>query len=377
MMHTKLPPIFVLTLGFVLCASIVLSAEKKPYGLLEDGRTVDLYTLKNQQGMEARIITYGAILVSLEVPDRNGKLDDIILGWDTLDDYVKHKNSGGSIAGRHAGYIANGRYTWDGVEYQLSTNARGGHVHGGINGFATRLWTARDTSDGNVQRVELTYFSPDGEEGYPGNLSTTVTYTLTDQNEFRMDFHATTDKDTVVNLMNHAYMNLSGEGNGKILGHVLQVNADQYGLLDANRLTSGELRSVTGTPFDFRQPAVVGDRLAMKDDQLALARGFDHNFVVRGGGGKLVPAARMSDPKSGRVMEVLTTQPAVLFYTGQKLSGNSVGKGGKNYPPLSAFALEVQAMPDAPNKTHLPSTILRVGERYQQTTIFRFSVDSK
>jgi aldose 1-epimerase len=375
LIRLKIPSIFVF--AFVLMGCYVLAAEKQPYGVLDDGRSVDIYTLKNQQGMEATIINYGAILVSMKVPDRNGKLDDIVLGWDTLDEYVKHRNQGGSIAGRHAGYITDGRYTLDGVVHQLSTNAKGKHVHGGVNGFATKLWKARDTSDENVHRVELTYLSPDGEEGYPGNLSTTVTYSLNEQNEFQMDFHATTDKDTVVNLMNHAYMNLAGEGNGDILGQVLQVNADQYGLLDENRLTSGELRSVTGTPFDFRQPAVVGDRLAMDNEQLRLARGFDHNFVVRGGGGKLVPAARVSHPQSGRVMEILTTQPAVLFYTGQKLSANSVGKGGKSYPPYSAFALEVQAMPDAPNKPDLPSTFLRVNERYQQTTIFRFSIAAR
>jgi aldose 1-epimerase len=375
LIRLKIHSIFFHVFSFVLMACYILGVEKQPYGALTDGRSVELFILKNQQGMEATIITYGAILVSLKVPDRNGKLDDIVLGWDTLDDYVKHRNQGGSIAGRHAGYIANGRYKWDGVEYQLSTNSKGMHVHGGSDGFATKLWKGRVTSDGNVQRVELTYLSPDGEAGYPGNLSTTVTYSLTDQNEFQMDFRATTDKDTVVNLMNHAYMNLAGEGNGKILGHVLQVNADQYGLLDENRLTSGELQSVDGTPFDFRKPAVVGDRLTMINDQLTLARGFDHNFVVRGGGGKLVPAASVSHPQSGRVMEILTTQPAVLFYTGQKLSANSVGKGGKHYPAYSAFALEVQAMPDAPNKPHLPSIILRTGERYQQTTIFRFSVE--
>lgn len=205
-------------------------------------------------------------------------------------------------------------------------------MHGGTNGFATKLWKARDTSEENVQRVELTYVSPDGEEGYPGNPTTTVTYSLTDQNEFHMDFHATTDKDTVVNLMNHTYMNLSGEGNGTIHGHRLQVNADEYGLLDADRLTSGALRSVTGTPFDFRELAIVGDRLAMDNDQLKLARGFDHNFLVRGGDGTLVPAARLYEPQSGRVMDVLTTQTAILFYTGQKLREEF---GGGECNPLS------------------------------------------
>jgi len=364
-----------LSSAVIFVASLGFAAEKKSYGTLTDGRAVDMYTLENKNGLKATVITYGAILVSLEVPDRNGELADIVLGWDTLEEYVQRKNQGGSIAGRHAGYIADGRFTLNGVDYQLATNSRGMHVHGGSGGLATRLWTARDTSNENVQRVELNYLSPDGEEGYPGNMNTTVVYSLNDQNEFRMDFYATTDKDTVVNLMNHAYMNLAGEGNGKILGHKLQINADQYGLLDENNLASGELRSVEGTPFDFRQAAVVGERLAMNDDQLILAKGFDHNFVVRGGGGKLVPAARVSEPKSGRIMDVITTQPAVLFYVGQKMNDKSTGKGGKIHPKNSAFALEVQAMPDAPNKPHLPSTILRVGDRYEQTTIFRFSVE--
>ncbi len=357
-----------------LVASTVSGADKSSYGILSDGRSVERYTLVNKEGMEATIITYGAILVSLKVPDLTGKLDDIVLGWDTLEEYVERRNQGGSIAGRHAGYITDGRFTLNGTVHQLSTNSRGQHVHGGSNGFATKLWTARDRSEEGIQRVELTYFSPDGEAGYPGNLTTTVTYALTDENEFHMDFHAVSDKDTVVNLMNHAYMNLAGEGSGSIHGHGLQINSDEYGLLDDNRMTSGELRSVTGTPFDFREPAIVGDRLAIDDDQLKLAKGFDHNFVVRGGGGKLVPAARVFHPKSGRVMNVITTQPAVLFYTGQKLGGNLIGKGGKKYNQYSAFALEVQAMPDAPNKPHLPSTILRAGETYEHKTIFRFSV---
>lgn len=370
----RLKTLILVTSGLTLVTSILSGSEKSSYGVLADGRSVDQYTLANKQGMEVKIITYGAILVSLKVPDRTGKTDDIILGWDSLAEYVRHRNQGGSIAGRHAGYIDKGRYTLDQTVYQLSTNAKGQHVHGGVNGFATKLWEARDTSRGNVQRVELTYISPDGEEGYPGNLTTTVTYALTDQNEFQMDFHATTDKDTVVNLMNHAYMNLAGEGNGTIHGHRLKVNADEYSLLGADRLTSGELKKVAGTPFDFRKLAIVGDRLAMDNDQLKLARGFDHNFLVRGGGGTLVPAARVYEPRSGRVMDVLTTQTAVLFYTGQKLGGTSAGKRGKKYPAYSAFALEVQAMPDAPNKPHLPSTILRAGERYQQSTIFQFSV---
>jgi aldose 1-epimerase len=346
-------------------SSSATAADKRPFGVLADGRQVDLYTLTNKHGMVATVMNYGAALVSLKVPDRDGKLDDVVVGWDNLNQYVKNKNAGGTIDGRHAGYISKASYTLDGVEVKLSKNAGQNHIHGGFNGFATKYWTARDASDKKAQRVEFTYFSPDGEEGYPGNLTTKVTYTVTDKNELEMNFDATTDKDTVVNLMNHAYLNLTGVGKGTIMDNVLQINADQYGLLDASHNTSGELRSVEGTPFDFRKPAVVGERMKQDDEQIKLAKGFDHNFVIKGGGkGKIVPAARLYDPQSGRVMEVLTTQTVLLFYSGQK-SGT----------PGSLFSMEVQHMPDAPNKPNLPTTILRAGKHYHETTILRFSVE--
>jgi aldose 1-epimerase len=359
--------------GWIGAVTPGLAAERALFGKTADGQPVYIYTLTNSHGMQARIAEYGAILVSLRVPDRNGRLDDIVLGFDSLDGYLQHPRFGGAVVGRHAGRISNASLTLDGIEYRLAPNEGQDSVHGGAHGFDTKLWQSRDVSDRRAQQVEFTYFSADGEEGFPGNLTATVVYSLTDKNELRMEFSAKSDKTTVVNLMNHAYLNLEGEGRGDIRGHVLTIFADKYSPLDAKNVTTGELRDVQGTPFDFRRPTAVGARIEQDDEQLRIGKGYDHHFVLNNGG-KAHPAlaARVYEPNSGRVMTVLTTETSALFYSGQKLKG-ILGKGGKAYGRSTAFSLEVQHMPDAPTKPWLPTTILKAGDRYHQETILHFS----
>jgi aldose 1-epimerase len=268
-------------LGLCLIAAPAVGADKAVFGTTAGGEEIFIYTLtNNNSGMEARVSNYGAILVSLKVPDRDGALGDILLGFNTLDEYLKHRRFGGTIAGRHAGRLSGGRITLNGVEYELTHNEGQDNVHGGANDFDTRVWQSRDVSSADEQRVELTYLSKDGEEGFPGNLQATVVYSLTDRNELRLDFSATTDKDTVVNLMNHPYLNLAGEGEGDILGHVLTIHADEYSPLDSNRVTTGKLESVKGTPFDLRKPAAIGSRINQDHEQLRFGRGFDHHFIL-------------------------------------------------------------------------------------------------
>lgn len=343
------------------------------FGTTPDGRRVSLYTLTNSHGMRAKVADYGAMLVGLWAPDRNGRLDDIVLGFDTLDGYLQHPRFGGAIVGRHAGRISNAKFTVDGVEHQLSQNEGQDNVHGGARGFDTRVWRSRDISDADCQRVEFTYVSPDGEEGFPGTLETSVVYSLTENNELQLELSAISDKTTVVNLMNHAYLNLAGEGRGEVLGHVVTIQADKYSPLDPNRATTGELVDVQDTPFDFRTPAAIGSRIEQDHEQFRIAKGYDHHYVFGDGGGDISFAARVWEPESGRVMEVFTTETSALFYTGQKLNGTVLGKGGKPYQRSTAFALEVQHMPDAPNKPWLPSTVLPANARYSQTTVFRLS----
>ncbi|HWI84962.1 MAG TPA: aldose epimerase family protein [Sphingomonas sp.] len=355
------------------CATPGLCAQKKLFGTMPDGQRVYIYTLTNGHGLEVRISEFGAAIVSLRVPDRNGKSDDIVEGFDTFDEYLKHPRAGAVVVGRHGGRLSNGRITLDGVGYQLSQNEGPDNVHGGAHGFDTKLWRSRDLSSGKSQRVELTYISPDGEEGFPGMLRTTVIYSLNAHNELSMEFAAVSDRKTVVNLMNHGYFNLAGDGQGDVLGHVLTIVADKYSPLDARRATTGELRDVAGTPFDFRKPTAIGARIDEDDEQLRIGRGYDHHFALRdGGGARPALAARVYEPTSGRVMEVLTTETSVLLYSGQKLNG-MIGKGGRSYGRSSAFALELQHIPDAPSKPWLPSTVLPAGVRYHQLTIFRFS----
>ena len=285
---------------------------------------MDLFTLKNAKGMEVVITNYGAIVVSLKTPDRNGKMADVVLGFDSLDGYLGDNPYFGAIVGRYGNRIAKGRFTLNGKQYQLATNNGPNALHGGIKGFNKVVWQAQPVGESGVK---LTYVSQDGEEGYPGTLTATVEYTLTDANELKISYLATTDKDTVLNLTNHSYFNLAGEGTGDILGHVLQIFADRFTPVDATLIPTGELKPVAGTPFDFRQPHAIGERINATDEQIKLGGGYDHNFVLNGTIGTLHPAARVSEPTSGRVMEVLTTQPGVQFYSGNFLDGSIKGKG--------------------------------------------------
>jgi aldose 1-epimerase len=298
----------------------------------------------------------------------------VVLGFDSIDGYLMRTSYFGVLVGRYGNRIAKGRFTLNGVEYKLATNNGENSLHGGVKGFNKAVWKVRDVSDGQSPRLELTYLSKDGEEGYPGNLSVTVVYTLTDSNELRIDYSATTDKDTVVNLTNHSYFNLAGQGEGDILGHELTLFAGKFTPSDKVLIPTGELRSVEGTPFDFRKPVAIGARIGQNDEQLKFGGGYDHNFVLSSGGGALALAARVYEPKTGRVMEVLTTEPGIQFYTGNFLDGTLSGKGGKAYAKRSGFCLETQHFPDSPNHPQFPSTVLRTGGRYQTTTVYRFSV---
>lgn len=350
----------------------ISSVKKEEFGKA-DGQSVALYTLTNRNGAEARITTYGGIVVSLKVPDRNGKMDDIVLGYDTLDDYLKGNSAYfGALIGRYGNRIGKGRFTLDGTEYKLAVNNGENHLHGGIKGFDKIVWTATTPPSKNGASLTLTYLSRDGEEGYPGNLTVTVIYTLTDNNELKIEYSATTDKDTVVNLTHHSYFNLAGQGHGDILSHQLMINADRFTPVDSGLIPTGELRAVKGTPFDFSQPAAIGSRINDADEQLKFGKGYDHNFVLNGKMGTLRQAARVFEQTTGRVMEVWTTEPGLQFYTGNFLDGKP-GKGGKPYEFRNGFCLETQHYPDSPNKPAFPTTVLKRGGKYQTTTIYKFT----
>jgi len=340
---------------------------------LVNAQKIDVYTLKNQHGMEVKIINFGGTVTSIRVPDRSGKFADVVLGFNNPDDYLKPHPSFGTAVGRFANRIAKGRFTLNGVEYKLAVNNGENHLHGGIKGFDDVFWTAEEINTPAGPAVRLTYLSKDGEEGYPGNLNVTMTYTLTNKNELRIDYSATTDKDTVVNLTHHSYFNLGGEGNGDILNHRLKLNADSFTPTDAGSIPTGELRSVRGTPFDFLTPHAIGERINRDDEQLKFGNGYDHNFVVNGRMGALRQAAVVTDPGSGRVMEVWTTEPGVQLYTGNFLDGTLVGKSGKAYQRRYGFCLETQHYPDSPNKPNFPTTTLKKGATFKSTTIYRFS----
>jgi aldose 1-epimerase len=347
--------------------------KRESFGQTRDGEAVDIYTLKNRRGAEARITTYGGAVVSLKVPDRAGKFDDVVLGFDDIEGYLKTTTYIGSLVGRYANRIARGRFTLNGTEYKLATNNGENHLHGGVRGFDKVVWKARPVAARGGQALELTYLSKDGEEGYPGNLNVRVVYTLTNANELKIDYHATTDKDTVVNLTQHNYYNLAGQGNGDILGHQLMINASRFTPTDAGAIPTGELRPVRGTPFDFTRPTAIGARIEQDEEQLKLGKGYDHNFVINGRNGVLRLAARVSEPTTGRVMEVWTTEPGMQLYTGNYLDGTDIGKGGKPYRHRYGFCLETQHYPDSPNRPAFPSTVLRKGGRFRSTTVYKFS----
>jgi aldose 1-epimerase len=342
-------------------------------GKLPDGMSVEIYTLKNDK-IEVQVMTYGADVISLKVPDRTGKVQDVVLGFDDPAGYYENAHSKGAaffgpIVGRYANRIAHARFSLDGKEYGLTRNNGDNTLHGGPGGFHNRNWTGKVIPDG----VELKYLSRDGEEGYPGNLSVTVRYTL-NGSDLKIDYLATTDKPTVLNLTNHSYFNLSGQGQGTILAEQLKLNASRFTPVDSGLIPTGELKSVAGTPFDFRKPHSIGERINADDDQIRLGHGYDHNFVIDGGGKGLVEAAEVYDPASGRVLTVLTTEPGVQLYTSNFLDGSIKGKGGVAYPRNAALCLETQHFPDSPNHPAFPTTVLKPGGEFHSTTIFRFSV---
>lgn len=345
--------------------------RKTPFGKL-DGQPVDLYTLTNTSGMEVAISNYGGIIVSIKVPDRNGKLLDIVLGFDTLDGYLQKHPYFGATIGRYANRIHFGRVVLDGVEYSLTRNENENHLHGGLRGFDKVLWNASITSGSKEPALMLQYLSKDGEEGYPGNLHVTVTFALTEANELKIDYRATTDKPTIVNLTNHSYFNLAGAGNGDVLGHLLMIDADRIAPVIEGHIPTGDLRPVHGTPFDFTKPVVIGQRIDADDELLKLSAGYGVNYVFNKPIGKLARAARVVEPASGRVMEIFTTEPALQLYTANRLDGRMVGKDGKAYKCRYGLCLEPQHLPDSPNQPQFPSTVLRPGQLYHNTTIYKF-----
>ncbi|MEM7034176.1 MAG: aldose epimerase family protein [Chloroflexota bacterium] len=347
-----------------------MTIEKEAFGHLPDGTFVDLFTLTNTQGVQVKITNYGCIIQAILVPDRTGNVADIALGFDTLAEYVADNPFFGCVAGRYANRIANGQFTLDGVLYNLAQNDGQNHLHGGDIGFDKVVWNA-EIGGGDTPSLRLTHISADGEEGYPGKLSVVVSYTLTDDNELRIDYEATTDKTTVINLTNHNYFNLAGEGS--VLDHEVQLQADHFTPVDETLIPTGELRPVQGTPMDFTTATSIGARIAQADGQLQFGGGYDHNWVLNSQDGSLALAAQVTDPNSGRGLDVYTTQPGVQFYTSNMLP-DTAGKAGQGYQQRSGFCLETQHYPDSPNKPHFPSVILRPGESYNETTVFKFTV---
>jgi aldose 1-epimerase len=350
-----------------------MSFERKLFGKA-DGKDVWLCTVSNAAGMTMSAIDYGGIVTSFAAPDRTGKMDDIVLGYDNVDGYVKNNPFFGAIIGRYGNRIAKGRFTLGGREYSLPTNDGPNCLHGGTKGFDKVVWSSREAKKNGAAGVEFSYESKDGDQGFPGNLKVTVVYWLTDKREFTVDYTAATDKETVVNLTQHNYWNLSGEGSGDILGHELIINADRYTPADAVAIPTGELASVRGTPMDFTRAATVGSRIGADFEQLKLGKGYDHNWVInRSRAEELALAAVLFDPKSGRKMEVLTTEPGMQFYSGNFLDGSIIGKSGKPYNYRNGLCLETQHYPDSPNKPSFPTTVLKPGQTYRTTTTYRFS----
>jgi aldose 1-epimerase len=343
-----------------------MDIQQDVFGTMPDGTEVLLFTLTNSQGLKAKIISYGAILVAFEVPDKNGNLEDITLGYGSLEGYLETTPYFGAVVGRYGNRIANGKFSLQGQEYTLATNNGENHLHGGTKGFDKVVWEAEAIKEERAVGVKLNYLSPDGEEGYPGNLACTMVYTLTEDNELKFSYEATTDKATPVNLTQHSYWSLAGQGTSDILGHELMLNADKYTPVDEGLIPTGELRAVSDTPFDFTTPHTIGARIA------DVPGGYDHNFVLRGGGESLELAARVYEPGSGRVMEIFTDQPGIQFYAGNFLDGTITGKAGKVYHKHYGFCLETQHFPDSPNRAAFPSTILEPGETYRTRTVHKF-----
>ena len=348
--------------------------RKESFGKTPDG-PVDLYTITNTKGVELRVTNYGGIIVSLRLPDKNGSPADIVLGYDNLDGYLKNPAYFGAIVGRYANRIANGKFTVDGIEYHLAKNNGPNSLHGGNRGFDKVVWSAEPFQSDSGVGVTLRYTSPDGEEGYPGTLTTRVRYTLTPRDELIVDYEATTSKATPVNLSQHSYWNLRGSAETDILGHLLTLHASAYTPVDSTLIPTGRIASVTGTPFDFRSATAIGARIEQANTQLRYGRGYDHNWVLDGGGRTgLEPAAHLEDPESGRTLDISTTEPGIQFYSGNFLDGTITGKGGRVYAHRFGLCLETQHFPDSPNHANFPSTILRPGRTFRSRTVFAFGV---
>ena len=348
--------------------------ERVPFGRLPGGGAVDALVLRGAGGAEARVIGYGGAVVSLRVPDRGGRLADVVLGYDDVQGYVDDRAYFGALIGRYGNRIRGGRFSLDGREYALPVNDGPNHLHGGPRGFHKVVWSVEPLRTDEGSGLALAYDSPDGDQGYPGAVRARVTYLLTDRNELVVDYRAETDRPTLVNLTQHSYFNLAGDPSRSILGHRLRLEADGFTPVDDTLIPVGGIAPVAGTPFDFREPAAIGARIAADDAQLARAGGYDHNFVLRGGGG-LRLAARVNEPESGRVLEVHTTEPGIQFYSGNFLDGGVPGKGGVRPGYRCGFCLEPQHFPDSPNQPAFPSTVLRPGERYSSRTVYRFGVE--
>jgi aldose 1-epimerase len=370
-----------LSLGLSLCAIFMAgcastgpaasNTSQQPFGKAPDGTPVELYTLRNAKGIEARICNYGGLVISLKVPDRNGNFADVTLGYDNLEDYLKNSPYFGALIGRYGNRIAKGKFTLNGKAYTLAVNNEANALHGGIKGFDKVVWQAKPMQTSAGPALELNYVSRNGEEGYPGTLTVKAVYTLTADNGLRLEYTATTDQDTVVNLTHHSYFNLAGKGD--ILGHEVYLNADKYTPVDSTLIPTGELRPVQGTPFDFRKPTTIGARINQNDEQLKFGKGYDHNWVINKTSGKLELMARVYEPTTGRVMEVWSTEPGLQFYSGNFLDGTIKGKGGRVYQFRNGFCMEPQHFPDSPNRPEFPSVVLKPGQVYQNTIIYRFS----
>ncbi len=360
------------------CASMPKSTgtiTQAPFGTTTNGTPVEIYTLRNSKGAEARIMTYGGIVQSLSMPDKNGKFADIVLGYDNLDGYLTNSPYFGALIGRYGNRIGGAQFTLNGQTYHLAKNNNGNSLHGGLIGFDKVVWTARPLMTPTGPALILTYVSKDGEEGFPGNLMVTAIYTLTDNDELKLEFSATTDKPTVVNLTHHSYFNLAGQGNGDILGHVVYIDADTTTPVDSGLIPTGKFADVTGTPFDFRTPTTIGARINDPDPVLQYGPGYDHNWVINKPLGQMGLMARVTEPTTGRVMEVYSDQPGLQFYAGNFLDGSMVGKNGAVYKIHDAFCMEPQHFPDSPNKPNFPSVELKPGETYHNTIIYKFSTE--
>ena len=357
------------------CKKNMISADsitEAPFGVDGAGKPVTLYTLRNINGAQATICNYGGLVTSLMMPDKDGFFGDVVLGYDNVAAYIKDTPYFGALIGRYGNRIAKGKFTLDGKEYTLATNNLPNALHGGVKGFDKVLWTAKSVQSADGPSLELTYVSKDGEEGYPGNLSVKAVYTLTEDNSLKLEYTATTDKATVVNLTHHSYFNLAGKGD--ILNHTVMIAADKFTPVDSTLIPTGELKPVEGTPFDFRTPATIGARIGQEDEQLKFGKGYDHNWVINKPMGQMGVMARVSEATSGRVLEVSSDEPGLQFYSGNFLDGTLTGKGGWVYQFRNGFCMEPQHYPDSPNQPSFPSVVLKPGETYHNTIVYKFSV---